>query len=442
MKTRDIGLVRLAEKLLNYGKKKGAGQMEVYAGEGNEFSVEVREGRIEKLLEAESKGISVKVIVDQRTATAASSDLSEETLRRLVDNAVERAKRSGADPLGDLPENIPVSVDAERLGLFDPRIADLSPEYKINAAKETERICLGDPRIKKSYGAGFNTYVGTTCLVNSNGFSGLYSRTGCSCGVSLQSGEGDNWIDEGWVDGAVNLDSLMRPEAIAKKAVHRVTRLIGAKKVITQNVPVVFEQPMTEELLSFLYQCVNGRNIYMKQSFLEGKLTAQIGSGLVSIVDDGLIPSAPGTRPFDREGVPARKTTIMEKGVLKNYLLDTYSGRKLGMRSTGNASGPGNLCMVSGASTPEAIIRSVDNGLFLTGSIGFGQEPSTGDLSRGAFGIWIEKGELAFPVAEITISGNLGQMLNSIELVGNDLELKRSISGPTIKVGEMTVGGI
>jgi PmbA protein len=153
------------------------------------------------------------------------------------------------------------------------------------------------------------------------------------------------------------------------------------------------------------------------------------------------MPGGIGTRPFDAEGVPTRKTVVMEKGVLKSYLMDTYAGRKLKMKSTGNASGSTNLYLAAGMSTPEEIIKSVDKGLFLTGTIGFGLVPTTGDISRGAFGLWIEKGEITFPVSEITISGNLGQILQGIQKVGNDLKLKDSITGPTIKVAEMTVGG-
>jgi len=441
MNTRIDNLLKLAENTVAYGRKKGANQIEVLISEGNEFSVDVREGNIERLVEAASKELSLKVIVDQKTASASSSDLSEDTLRRLVENAVERARLASADPNSILPEKVDVTTDGIKLRLFDPKIPELTPEYKILAAKQTEKICLADPRVRKSYGASFGSTVGGVHLVNSNGFSGSYSRSGCSCGVYLQAGEGDNLIDEGWFDSSIHIDSLMNPEALAKKAVHRVTRLIGARKIDTQNVPVVFEQPMTDELLGFLYRCVAGNGIYLRQSFLADKLNTKIGNERITVVDDGLIPGAPGSRPFDREGVPTRKTVVIEKGILRNYLLDTYSARKLRTQSTGNASGANNFHMEAGTSTPDDIVRTVDKGLFLTGTIGFGLVPTTGDISRGAFGLWIEKGEIAFPVAEITISGNLGQILNNVELVGNDLEFKRPITGPTIKVAEMTIGG-
>ncbi|MDI6767581.1 MAG: TldD/PmbA family protein [Bacteroidota bacterium] len=434
-------LLRLAEELVAFGRKKGASQIEVSIRQGSEFSLDVREGEVERLVEAGSKGLSLRLFVEGKMARASSSDLSKETLEKLVENAIERAKLSNSDPLAGLPEKEVISVDIEKLKMWDPAILELQPEEKIAIAKEIEKICLGDKRVKKSYGSSYGTYTGQSFLANSNGFSGSYKRTTCSSGVYLQSGEEPNLFDEGWNDSSRILSELESPEDIAKKAIHRVTRLIGGKKVDTQNVPVVFESPMTASLLSFLFNCINGNSIYLKQSFLAGKIGEKIGSDLVTVTDDGLIPGAAGTKPFDGEGVPTRKTVVIENGVLKNYLMDTYSSKKLNMKSTGNSSGANNFYLSPGKSTPEEIIKSVDKGLFLTGTIGFGLVPTTGDISRGAYGLWIEKGELTYPVAEITFSGNLGQLLKGIEMVGNDVKFKDSITGPTIKVAEMTVGG-
>lgn len=434
-------LLALAEELVAFGRKSGASQAEVLVRQGTEFSVDVREGDIEKLTEADSNSLTLRVFVDGKMARASSSDLSGETLHRLMANAIERAMLSSADPLAGLPEKSGLSVDVAALRIYDPALLDMPPELKIAAARETEAICLADKRIKKSFGAGYRTNVGATLLANSNGFSGSYTRTSCSCYVYLQAGEGSNLYDEGWGDESPFLGQLETPEEIARKALHRVTRLIGGRKVDTQNVPVILEPPMTGSLLSFLFNCVNGNSIYLKQSFLAGKVGEQVGNDLVTIIDDGTLPGGIGTKPFDAEGVPTQKTVVMEKGILRNYLMDTYAARKLGMKSTGNASGANNLYLAAGTSTPDEIIKSVGKGLLLTGTIGFGLVPTTGDISRGAFGLWIEKGEIAFPVSEITISGNLGQILRGIQMVGNDLKFKDSITGPTMKIAEMTVGG-
>ncbi len=438
---KNDNLLKLAEDLVSFGRKKGASQIEVTVGQGSEFSLDVREGEVERLVEAGSKGLSLRVFVDNKMARASSSDLSKATLEKLVENAIERAKLSSVDPNAGLPEKEVIDIDVDILKIWDPAVIELSPEKKIAAAKEIEKICLADKRVKKSFGASYGTYIGEIFLTNSSGFSAFYKRTSCSAGVYLQSGEEPNLFDEGWFDSSRILANLESPEDIASKAIHRVTRLIGGKKVESQNVSVVLESPMAASLLSFLNTCISGNNIYLKQSFLAGKLDEKIGSDLVTVIDDGLIPGAAGTKPFDNEGVPTRKTIVIENGVLKNYLMDTYSARKLKMKSTGNGAGVTNFYLNAGKSTPEEIIKSVDKGLFLTGTIGHGLVPTTGDISRGAYGLWIENGELTYPVAEITISGNLGELLKGIEMVGSDLTFKRSITAPTIKVAEMTVGG-
>jgi PmbA protein len=438
---KDQNLLQLAEELVEFGQKNGASQVEVSINQGTNFRVDIRQGEIEKLTEAVSKGLGFRIFVEGKEARASSSDFSKDTLQKLVTNAILRAKLSSPDPFAGLPEKEPLTVDVTALKIYDPAILEMAPEKKIAAAKETEAICLADNRVKKTFGSTFSTYIGERYLSNSNGFSSSFKRTSCSCGVSLQAGEASNLFDEGWYDSSVNLEGLESAETIAKKAIHRVTRLIGGKKVESQNVPVVFESLMTAEILGFFSTCVGGNNVYLKQSFLAGQIGEKIGNELVTIIDDGLKAGAPGTEPFDGEGVPLRRTVVMENGILRNYLLDTYAARKLSMKSTGNSGGPNNLYLSAGSSTPEQIIKSVDKGLFLTGTIGFGQVPTTGDISRGAFGIWIEKGELTYPVAEITISGNLAQLLQGIQMVGNDLQFKDSITGPTIKVTEMTVGG-
>ncbi len=439
-KDRDM-LMQLSDDLLAYGKSRGATQMEITINDGTEFSVDIREGEIERLVEAGKRSLSLRVFVEGKLASASSSDLSSETLKGLVSNAIERAKVATVDEFAGLPEYEPVVVKPGGLGIYDPAIIEMSPEEKIAAARETEALTLKDKRIKKSHGASFNSAAGEAILVNSNGFRGSYQRTDCSCGVYVQTGEGENLFDEGWYDVSVSRDGLKSPEEIAAIATQRATRLIGGRKIDTQTVPVIFEYPMTASLISFLYSCVSGRNIYLQQSFLAEKIGEKVGNDLITVIDDGLMAGGPGTKPFDDEGVATRKTTVIEKGVMKSYLLDTYAARKLKMHSTGNAGGANNLYLAAGAHTPDEIIKSMDKGLLLTGMIGFGTVPTTGDISRGAVGMWIEKGEIAYPVAEITISGNLGNILNDIEMVANDLTFRRSVSGPTIKVKEMTVGG-
>jgi len=431
----------LAQSLVAYGGKQGASEVEVSIQEGLESRVSVLDQNIDRLTESVFKGLSLRVFVDGKAASASSSDFTRETLERLVDNAVERARLAGQDPFGGLPEAEPVQAKAGDLKIFDPAVTEVTVEKRIAIAKAIEAVGLKDSRIKKSMGANCNSFNWDVTLANSKGFAGSYRRSLINCGGGFQGGEGTNLFEDYWSDSSTQLADLKAPEAIGRIAVERVTRLLGGRMVVTQNVPVVFDPQMGAWLLGFLARCLSGISVARRQSFLADKLGTKVGNEQVNIVDDGLLVGGRGTVPFDGEGVPCRRIGVIEQGVLKSYLLDTYWGKKLQQRSTGNADGPNNLYWAAGTTSPEDIIKSVDKGLYLTRYLGLGQEATTGDLSVGAFGLWIEKGALAFPVSEITISANLGTLLQNVELVGNDLELRDSIAAPTLKFAEITVGG-
>ena len=243
---------------------------------------------------------------------------------------------------------------------------------------------------------------------------------------------------------------LESPESVGREAARRTLRRLGARKVATCTAPVIFDQETAGSLLGNLCGALSGYALYKGASYLIGKLGQQIAHETVTVYDDGRMPRGLGSRTFDGEGLPTRRTPVVERGVLKSYLLDTYSGRKLGLASTGNASrsvgespsvGPTNFYLVPGTAAPADIIRSVKRGLYVTELIGFWINMVTGDYSRGAAGFWIENGELAYPVEEITIAGNLKRMFLDIELIGNDLEFRGRIASPTIKIGEMTIAG-
>lgn len=437
----DEKTLKLAEALVKYGKSKGADQISISIGEGSEFSCECREGNIEKLTEAGSKSASLKVIVDHKVATASSSDLSQATMEKIIENAIERAKFSSKDEFAGLPDKHDPKPDVEKLGLYSESVIKLKPEDKIKFAKELEKIGMADKRIRNSGGSGFSTNVYTSYLANSNGFSGAYSGTNCSASLGLQAGEGDNFTEDYWYESAHAYDKLPSAEFIAKKAIYRTTRLMNAQKIETQSVPLVLEPEMSASILGFLLQCITGGSIYMKQSFLVDKLNTKIAADILNIVDDPTIPGAPGSRPWDGEGTIMKRTPIIENGVLKTYLLDSYSARKLKMQTTGHASGISNLIVQPGKYSQEEIIKSVKKGLYLTRTIGQGTVPTTGDISKGAFGIWIEDGKLTHPVSEITFTGKLGDILNNIEMIGNDPLKGRSIAAPTLKIKEISLSG-
>jgi PmbA protein len=435
-------MLQLAEKYVVYGKKKGASGVEVAIDEGSEFRAAVRDGELETLTEAGSKDLRLRVFVDDKVATASSSDFTESTLTQLVDNAIVRARLGGKDPFAGLPKAEKVTAKAGDLEIFDPAILELTPEKKIGYAKQAEAIGMKQKGVTKSLGASFVTVDQTRTVVNSEGFSGSYRGTVGYAVAYFQAGEGDNLFQDGWFEGGTTLAKLPEPEVLATTAAERVTRLVGARKVETQNVPVVFEPRVTASLLlGLLAGCVDGEAVSLKRSFLVDRIGQKIASDKVSIIDDGLLPGCFGTAPFDSEGVPCRKTTVIENGELRSYLLDTYYGRKLGMKSTGNADGTTNFYWAAGISRPEDIVKSVDKGLLLTGTIGQGTDTTTGDISIGAFGLWIEDGKPVFPVAEITVSSNLADLLKGVEMVGDDLRFLDDTNGPTVKVAEMTIGG-
>ncbi len=442
---RESSLLDVAQRFLDFGKACGADEVEISVVDGREFSVDVRLGQVENLVEAGSRSLSFRIIKDQKTAFATSSDLSEETVRRLIRNGVARAALASRDEHSGLPAPASDKIDIPSLRLFDPEIPGLETSQKIGLALETERIGLEDARITNSHGASFVSTEVTTVLANSRGFLGSYDQTFCSLSVGLQAGGTDDRVEDHWASVVRHFRDLETPESVAKKAIERTVRQLNPRKIRTQAVPVIFEPGMTNWLLGFLFACVSGVAVYRKATFLAERLGTRIGGDNITVVDDGLMPGRLGSRPFDSEGVPCRKTTVIESGVLRHFLCHSYAGRKLKHPSTGNAEGtgvsPNNFYLLPGAATPHEIIASTEKGLILTRTIGHGLNPVTGDLSRGAFGLWVEDGQIAFPVSEVTIAGNLEQVLNRIEAVGNDLDFRAPVCGPTIKVGELTVAG-
>jgi PmbA protein len=445
-KIKRADTVNLAEDLIRFAIAQGADATEISISEIDEFSAEVRLGEIDNLIEAVSRYVSMRVIKDKKTAYANSSDFSMDSLKRLMENCVKRAQLANPDEFTGLPsETKKPLVETKSLDIFDPNIAVMPLEKKIKLAMETEKIALKDNRITNSHGASFETRVVENTLVNSLGFSETYDETVCSLGLGLQAGGTDSKVEGYWSCSRRHLKQMESPEEIAGKAVSRTIRLIQPRKIKTTNVPVIFEPMMTSWLLEFLFACVSGESVYQGITFLGDKLGMKIGNNSINVIDDGLIPGKLGTCPFDSEGVPTRRTIVIENGVLKNFLCNSYAARRLNLTPTGNADGtgvgPNNFYLAPGEKSPEEIISETDCGLILTRTMGHGLNPITGDISRGAFGLWIEKGEIAYPVSEITITGNLGNILNNIEIIGNDLEFNNQVLGPTIKIEELTVAG-
>lgn len=429
---------------------RGAGAVEVIVRQRTEFSIGVRMGEVETLQESTDRGLGLRVLLDGKQASVSGSDFSVDALNRLIAEAIELVKATSVDEHISLPQPEEYAVDIEDLDLYDPEVERLTPEDKIEMALRSEAAARAvSPLITNFEGGGFDSAYGSLILANSLGFAGEYRGTSFSLAtVPVATGDGRMQRDY-WYDVRRHLEDLTAPEELGRKAAERALRKLGGRPVPTQNVPVIFEPNVARDLIGDIFQAASGEAVFRKASFLVGQLGEVVASNKVTIIDDGRIRRGVGSRPFDAEGLPTRRTAVIRNGVLENYLLDTYTARKLGMKSTGNASRglvgapgveTGNFFLEAGESSPQEMIGSVSKGLLVTELLGFGVNIVTGDYSRSASGIWIEKGELTFPVQGITIAGNLKEMLRAIEVVGNDLEFRGSVVAPTILIGRMTIG--
>jgi PmbA protein len=446
-----LNLEELASDVIRLASDGGATDAECTVAEGEEFSVNVRMGSVETLTEAGSRAAGVRVLVGKHMGSAYTSDLTAEGLRFMVKSALELAKITTGDPYAGLPDPSELGSLDQDLGLYSEDIASLEAPYKIDQATRAEAAALAfDKRIFNSEGGSFETHTGRHVFANSRGFLGSYRNSHCSMGTVPLAREGESMERDYWFSIARSADRLEKPEDIGRRAAERALRRLGARKVPTQKAPVVFETRVARSLLGNIFEAVTGDAIYRNESFLAGKLGEKVASEKITVVDDGTIPGLFGTTPFDDEGVPSRRTVVIEKGVLKSYLLNTYTARKLGMRTTANASrgltgnahvGHGNFYLENGDTTLSDIIKSIKNGFYVTELMGDGVNIVTGDYSCGAAGLWIENGELTHAVSEVTIASTLQEMLMGIDKIGSDLEFRGSTAAPTIGIGEMTISG-
>ena len=444
-------LEQLAADVVSRALHGGATGAECTISEGNEFVAGVRMREIESLKEAGSRGAGVRVLVGRRTGSSYTSDLSREGIDQMVQAALALAKITTEDPHAGLPDAEDLGRFGGDLRLYDDAIARMETEWKISQARQAEEVALSaDPRIQNSEGASFDSYLGYRVFANSLGFVGSYRTSSCGLSVAPVARQNGSMERDYWHSGSRSAAGLESPEQVGRRAADRALRRLNPRKAVTQKVPIVFEPRTARMILGDLFDAVNGGAIYRHASFLAGKLGEKIASDAFTVIDDSTMPGLFGSSPFDDEGVAARRTVVVQRGVLKSYLLNAYAARKLGLKTTGSASrgitgnagvGPGNFYLEPGASSPEQIIAGVRQGLFVTELIGSSYNSVTGDYSSGAAGMWIESGELAYPVSEITIAGNMKHMLMDVERIGSDLEFRTSVASPTIMIREMTISG-
>jgi PmbA protein len=442
---------QLVQDLLRLAGTRGATAGDALLVENDAFDVEVRLGEVEKIQQAHQKRLGLRLFFGQRAATTSTSDLSATSLERLLDDTCALARAMAEDPCAGLPAPQDTIATMPNLNLWDDAIAQLPVDERTALATAAERAALEyDARITNSEGGGYSSSQVRVLYANSHGFVGQYRAGSAHLMVTAIASDHSGMQRDYWYAAARRLDRLQAPAAIGHEAARRTLRRLGARQITTQKVPVVFDPATASGLLGHLCVAVSGSALYRGVSFLLDQLGERIASEDVTVYDDGTLPGALGSKPFDGEGLPTRRTVVVERGVLRSYLLDTYTARKLGMHSTGNAArsagepprvSPNNFFLQPGPYTPAEIIASVPRGLYVTELIGFGVNQVTGDYSRGAVGLWIENGELTHAVEEITIAGNLRQMLTHIEMIGNDPDQRRKVAAPTLKIAEMTVAG-
>jgi PmbA protein len=446
----------VAQLTVELAKRAGADHAEVIVRDGSELTAKIRLGEPELVQEAGSRALGVRVIKGGRRAVTYTSDLRRESLEALCAESVALAELAEPDEFSMPPDPSLLAKTFPELDLYDPKVAEVEAAWALRQAIAGEAAARKhDARVTNSEGATWSRVLGASAFATSGGFSGGYRGSYASFVVEPLC---DDTTDPKnpkkrngyWWTASRFLDKLEAAEAVGIEAARRTVATLGSRKVETQECAIVFDPEVSRSIVGTIFSVANGSAFWRKSSYLVGKEGEVIASPLMTVVDDPLIPQAPGSRPFDGDGLATRKNFVVNKGVLSSVLCDVYSARKLGRESTGSSGrgvggNPGpttsNLIMQAGTMKRDDLIRSTAKGLYVTSLMGFGFNPVTGDFSRGAQGFWIEGGELTHPVSEVTIAANFDQILKRIDAVADDLELRSSAAAPTFRVSHMTLAG-
>ncbi|MFW0079466.1 MAG: metalloprotease PmbA [Coxiella endosymbiont of Haemaphysalis qinghaiensis] len=426
-------------RLLDHVKKR-ADQIEISANIEAGFSVEARLGNVETVEHHRKNSLDIIVYHHHRTGSARTSDLSFKAMETAFDKACTIAKFTQEDPYAGLEDVSEMAIGYPNLALFHSW--PITPQEAIKLAIECETAARKhDPRIKNSDGATVNTYSSFKIYANSHGFLGHYPSTMHSIGCSLIAEQNNQMQRDYDYTLARSSDRLSPISLIAQHAAEKTIRRLGAKKITTRQCPIILHASMAKSLLRSFVSAIQGGNLYRDASFLCGQLYQEIFPKFITIYQEPHLLGEIGSAPFDENGVKTRKINYVEHGKLTNYILDTYSARKLGMKSTGNAGGVFNLFITTSNKNLIDLFKEMQTGLFVTELMGQGVNLLSGNYSRGAFGYWIENGEIQYPVEEITISGNMKEMLKKIQAVANDIDFRSNIKTGSVLIEHMTVSG-
>ena len=443
----------IAKEIIDLASKDGAEEVSLSLANSTSFQIDVRENKIESLQESGSSGIHITVSKNKRRSTVSSNDLRIDTLAPLIRSTLEALPFMGEDLFYSLPNPKLQGRSQVNLEFLDPSFDKISSEEKVSFPFELEKLsnCM-DPRLRTEQ-SFYSDSISHIVHADSNGFLEGETKTLYSLGISMVADDNSFPDDsktsknnsrkqtDGWYSAARFYKNLSPSKQIVDKACYRTLRKLGAKKPISQEVPVVFSSEMAQSFFGKIASALMGENIFRKQSFLINKLNENVANSNINLIDNPMLPGKMGSRHFDSEGVIAKPLILIENGILKSYMLSTYSGNKLGMESTGHSGGISNLILKHGTYSEEEMIASVKNGLYLTYMSGQGANILTGDFSRGGQGIWIRDGKLAEPVSEFTIASNFPEMLKNIVMIGDNIDERSSILTPSIKIKNMRVSG-
>jgi PmbA protein len=433
-------LQALAAQVLDLAKAGGATAAEAEVSEGSGLSLSVRHGEIETIEHNRDKGIGVSVYLGQRRGHASTSDFSAEALARTVEKAISIARYTAEDECAGLAEPELLARDIPDLDLYHPW--DIGVEAAAELARACEAAALAvDQRITNSEGGSLSSQVSQFIYANSLGFSGGYpsSRQSLSCAVIAE--ENDAMQRDYWYTTARAASDLDAADSVGRRAGERTVRRLNGRKLSTRQCPVLFEAPIATGLIASFVSAISGGHLYRKSSFLLDSLGSQVFPDFFQLQERPFIPRGLSSSPFDSEGVATQDRDVVKDGVVQGYFLGSYSARKLGMHSTGNAGGNHNLIVPSTGEDFAALLKKMGNGLLVTELLGHGLNMVTGDYSRGAAGFWVENGVIAYPVEEITIAGNLRDMFKGISALGSDIETRGSRRVGSILIDQMTVAG-
>ncbi len=454
IEARGTDAAAVVEEALRSATREGADAADVVLVRGRSLEARVRDETVDFVKQAQEQILGIRALVAGKegmsSAVTSTSDLAPKAVREMVRETVALARATEADPAAGLPDG-GFAEEIPDLELVDPADESTSADARIEDARSAEQAARAyDPRITNSEGSQVGTDFSTVFYGNTAGFVGQYDSAAHSLFSEPIAGSGENMQRDYWMTASRTLAGLEPPAQVGRRAAERAIRRLDARRVPTTECPIIFESLQAAGLVRQIAGLVSGYAVYRESSFLGDKLGQQIAAPSVTVIDDGRLPGGLGSKPFDGEGLPTRRNTIVKEGRLETWLLDSYSGRKLGFPSTGNASrgagsppgvGSTNLWLEPGSETLDEIIARTDRGLLVTELLGMGFNPVTGDYSRGAAGLWIEDGEIVHAVEEITIAGHFGKMLEQIDAIGSELLWLGSVAAPPLRISSMTIAG-